>query len=63
MTKTILLATHTVLGRLQSITCMKKYTSKYLEELCWEDYSVGRKAYSGLLCGKPEGEMMKVVIW
>jgi len=43
-----------VLGRLQSITCMKKYMNKSSEELRWEDYTAGRKACSRLLCGKPE---------
>jgi len=44
-----------VLGRLQSITCMKKYKEeKSLEELRWEDYTAGRKACSAVLCGKPE---------
>ena len=44
-----------VLGRLQTITCMKKYKeAKSLEELRWEDYTAGRKACSAVLCGKPE---------
>ena len=32
-----------VLGRLQSITCMKEYKSKSFEELLWEDLKTGRR--------------------
>ena len=30
-------------GKLQSITCMKEYEGKSLEELHWEDHRAGRK--------------------
>ena len=36
-----------VLGRLHSITCMKEYENKSMEELHWEDHRAGRKGQAG----------------
>jgi len=47
MVKGVLKTQSNVLGRLQSITCMKEYKNKSLEELHWEDYRAGRKSHSG----------------
>ena len=35
-----------VLGRLQSITCMKEYKKKSFEELHWEDLKTGRRGWA-----------------
>ena len=47
MVKGVLKTQSKVLGRLQSITCMKAYKNKSLEELHWEDYRAGRKGQAG----------------
>ena len=53
-----------VLGRLQSITCMKEYKRKSFEELRWEDVRAGRreenfvdKVVDGLL-GEEDGDTL-----
>ena len=55
MVKGVLKTQSKVLGRLQSITCMKEYKNKSLDELHWEDFRAGRKGHSGKV-SKIDGE-------